>query len=107
MTDKAFVLAQLRQYPQGRDAVQIISASFRERDCGVGAVHSRIAELRDEGFGIPPAAVEGRNRRGHPRYVYRLVSEPSDSPSAGVGAAAPRPLEQAIPALGEQLELIA
>jgi hypothetical protein len=76
LSDKAFVLDQLEQYPDGRDAVQIISASFRIRGCGVGAVHSRVAELRDEGYQIPPAYIEGKTRRGFPRYVYRLIGEP-------------------------------
>ena len=93
-SDIDFVLKQLRKHPEGRDAVQIISASFRERDCGVGAVHSRISDLRERVYVIPPAAVEGKTRRGWPRYVYRLVAEPAAPPPPEPAAPPAEPHEQ-------------
>jgi len=114
MTDAEYVLEQLQAHPQGRDAMQqIISAAIRERDVGL-TVHSRVADLRAQGYVIS-CAVEGKTRKGRDRWVYRLVSEPLDAgpveplasvereqPHAGAGVAAPLDA----PILG-QLRLIA
>ena len=68
MTDADFVLAQLERGP--RDAMQIISASLREREVGL-TVHSRVADLRAQGYKIT-CQIEGKTRKGRERYVYRL-----------------------------------
>lgn len=99
ISDTDFVLAQLRAHPRGRCATEIISASFRERGCGVGAVHSRISSLREKGYQIPKAEVEGKTRRGFPRYVYRLCGEPAPA----TPSAPPEPMGDAL----EQLSLTA
>ena len=103
VSDTAFVLEQLRSHPEGRDQVQIINASFRIRGCGVGAVHSRVSSLREKGYDIPKAEVEGKTRRGFPRYVYHLRGEPAARP---VRAPAPPTPAPATPKPHEQLALV-
>jgi hypothetical protein len=101
MTDAEFVLQQLRDHPAGRDAMQVISASIRERDIGL-TVHSRVADLRAQGYTIT-CGIEGKTRRGRDRYLYRLVGEPAPAP---LPAAAPTPAP-ATPKPHEQLALLA
>lgn len=78
LTDTAYVLDQLRQGP--RDAMQIISASIRDRQVGC-TVHSRVADLRAQGYTIT-CQIEGKTRRGRERYVYRLLAEPTTASPA-------------------------
>lgn len=74
ITDADYLLEQLRLHPSGRDAMQVISASIRDRGVGL-TVHSRAASLRDQGYVIS-CGIEGKTRKGRERYVYRLISEP-------------------------------
>lgn len=78
MTDVEYVLDQLRAHPNGRDAMQVVMASIRDRDVGL-MMHSRVSDLRAQGYVIT-CGVEGQTRRGRPRYLYRLVSEPAVAP---------------------------
>jgi hypothetical protein len=82
LTDAEYVLDQLDRHPNGRDAMQIISASLRDREVGL-TVHSRISDLRAQGYVIT-CAIEGKTRKGRERYVYRLISAPSVIGSSGV-----------------------
>lgn len=72
ISDTEYVLSQLRRGP--RDAMQIISASLRDREVGL-TCHSRISDLRAQGYTIT-CHVEGETRKGRPRYLYTLVAEP-------------------------------
>jgi hypothetical protein len=95
MTDSDYVLQQLSNHQHGgRDAMQIITASIRDRGVGL-TVHSRVADLRRQGWEIT-CGIEGKTRNGRERYVYRLqgraaglVVEPPRSPS--VEQEQPRP----------------
>ena len=92
MTDADFVLAQLERGP--RDAMQIISASLRDREVGL-TVHSRVADLRRDGLQdhVPD---RGKNRKGRERYVYRLQNagrvEPPAVEHVARGAEIPAPV---------------
>jgi hypothetical protein len=94
-TDADYVLQQLSNHQHGgRDAMQIISSSIRDRGVGL-TVHSRVADLRRAGWDIT-CMVEGKTRKGRDRYVYRLqgraaglVVEPPRRPS--VEQEPPRP----------------
>lgn len=92
MTDSEYVLAQLERGP--RDAMQIISASLREREVGL-TVHSRVADLRAQGYKIT-CQIEGKTRKGRERYVYRLQDagfvEPPAVEHAALGAEIPAPV---------------
>lgn len=108
MTDSEYVLDQLRAGP--RDAMQIISASIRDR--GVGAtIHSRVADLRAQGHKIT-CAIEGKTRKGRDRWVYRLVEDAGAvEPPARVGRVPGPLIPQAVAlpdaAIPGQLSLIA
>ena len=109
-TDAEYVLDQLDRHPNGRDAMQIISSSLRDREVGL-TVHSRVADLRAQGWDIT-CQVEGKTRKGRERYVYRLhgraLMEPRPSVEQEPPAASPvspaAPLDAPNP---DQLELIA
>ena len=70
LSDCEYVLADLQAHPNGRDAMQIINASLRDREVGL-TVHSRVADLRRDGYKIT-CQIEGKTRKGRERYVYRL-----------------------------------
>ena len=103
MTDTEYVLSQLERGP--KDAMQIISASLRERDIGL-TVHSRVADLRAEGYTIT-CGVEGQTRKGRARWVYRLhAAGPVEPPAVAAGlrgAEIPAALPDEIPG---QLRLV-
>jgi hypothetical protein len=88
LTDTEYVLQQLSNHQHGgRDAMQIISASIRDR--GVGCtVHSRVADLRRAGWDIT-CGIEGKTRRGRERYVYRLQGRAPVEPRPSVDAEPP------------------
>jgi hypothetical protein len=111
MTDTEYVLLQLANHPHGgRDAMQIISASIRDRGVGL-TVHSRVADLRRDGWDVT-CAVEGKTRKNRDRYVYRLRGRASQEARPSVereqrGVVEPptaAPLDAHNP---DQLELIA
>lgn len=95
MTDTEYVAAYLRRHPSGACAIEIISASIRERGVGL-TVHSRIADLRKEGYTIPKAEVEGQTWAGRPRYVYRLLAEPKAAAAPAEPEPSVEPLEQMV-----------
>jgi hypothetical protein len=87
MTDAEYVLAQLRSGP--RDAMQVISASIRDRGVGL-TVHSRVADLRAQGYTIT-CGIEGKTRKGRDRYLYRLCGEPAPPPPPEPAPPTPEP----------------
>lgn len=68
MTDRDFLLDVLSD-GQPHTLNEILTRSFRERECGL-TVHSRVADLRHDGYKISNRTVKGM-RRGA-RSVYQL-----------------------------------
>jgi hypothetical protein len=87
ITDKDYVLQQLSNHRNGRDAMQIINASIRDREVGL-TVHSRVADLRRAGWDIS-CGIEGKTRKGRERYVYRLLGRAVVEPRPRVGQMPP------------------
>lgn len=75
MTDTDYLDKWLTDHPAGGDTSQISNASKRDRGHHF-MVHSRVADLRKRHAGRYDIVcqVEGKTRRGFPRYVYRKVS---------------------------------
>lgn len=71
-TDAAFMLRVLQRGPTS--TMDVIQASFAERRCGL-TPHSRAADLRRAGHDVRCSSA-GRDHRGRPVYIYRLVTHP-------------------------------
>jgi hypothetical protein len=95
-TDTEFLLDYLRAHPEGRDCNQIWAAAHNARGVGM-TVHSRINDLRGQGYEIT-CGVEGKHKHSdRPRWVYRLVE------ATPVVVPEPDPVVEPL----EQMEIIA
>ena len=74
-SDCGFLLLFLGDHKE-HTLTEILRASFAERGCGL-TVHSRVADLRRDGYTIEWRHVPGE-KRGN-ASAYRLISQPQSS----------------------------